>query len=165
MPSSAYARTQIHDLSLHDALPIFKLALRISAEPFPNREFIVSEPLRVLKSERCSPRPEFEDSEPVRDLKKEFCSATLEVEPSAAFRSEEHTSELQSRGQLVCRLLLMRVPKFTICPYTTLFRSLSWLLGSRLSPSQTASSSLVNHSGFSKAKDARQDRSSRIASR
>src|SRR5690625_5615404 len=27
-------------------------------------------------------------------------------EPSAAFRSEEHTSELQSRGHLVCRLLL-----------------------------------------------------------
>src|SRR5690625_5826485 len=26
--------------------------------------------------------------------------------PCAAFRSEEHTSELQSRGHLVCRLLL-----------------------------------------------------------
>ena len=60
--------------------------LRFSAEPFPNREFIVSEPLRVLKSERCSPRLEFEDSEPARDLKKEICSATLEVEPSAAFK-------------------------------------------------------------------------------
>src|SRR5690625_5856849 len=29
------------------------------------------------------------------------------LEPST-FRSEEHTSELQSRGQLVCRLLLER---------------------------------------------------------
>src|SRR5690625_6032239 len=27
-------------------------------------------------------------------------------EPDLAFRSEEHTSELQSRGHLVCRLLL-----------------------------------------------------------
>src|SRR5690625_2707100 len=34
-------------------------------------------------------------------------------------RSEEHTSELQSRGHLVCRLPRARTP----CPYTTLFRS------------------------------------------
>src|SRR5439155_862118 len=40
-----------------------------------------------------------------------------------ATRSEEHTSELQSRGHLVCRLLLPRPPRFTLFPYTTLFRS------------------------------------------
>src|SRR5690625_410730 len=59
------------------------------------------------------------------------------------FRSEEHTSELQSRGQLVCRLLLekkkkknssslynysypvlpSRPPAAYSFPYTTLFRS------------------------------------------
>src|SRR5450432_2999078 len=33
-------------------------------------------------------------------------------------RSEEHTSELQSRSDLVCRL-----PRSTLFPYTTLFRS------------------------------------------
>src|SRR3712207_7458789 len=33
-------------------------------------------------------------------------STTPEVIPSKAFRSEEHTSELQSRQYLVCRLLL-----------------------------------------------------------
>src|SRR5690625_1599672 len=33
-------------------------------------------------------------------------------------RSEEHTSELQSRGHLVCRH-----SRFPLCPYTTLFRS------------------------------------------
>src|SRR5690625_2094344 len=41
-------------------------------------------------------------------------------------RSEEHTSELQSRGHLVCRLLLEKIhnsPRSTLCPYTTLFRS------------------------------------------
>src|SRR5690625_2887191 len=39
-------------------------------------------------------------------------------------RSEEHTSELQSRGHLVCRLLLPRpLPRPTHVPYTTLFRS------------------------------------------
>src|SRR5699024_7860983 len=37
-------------------------------------------------------------------------------------RSEEHTSELQSRFDLVCRLLLPLLS--TLFPYTTLFRSL-----------------------------------------
>src|SRR5699024_468799 len=37
-------------------------------------------------------------------------------------RSEEHTSELQSRFDLVCRLLLLS-PRSTLFPYTTLFRS------------------------------------------
>src|SRR6266511_2980312 len=38
-------------------------------------------------------------------------------------RSEEHTSELQSREHLVCRLLLRRPPRSTLFPYTSLFRS------------------------------------------
>jgi hypothetical protein len=61
---------------------VLRLDLRVSAQPFPNRRFIVNEPLRVLKSETCSPRPELEESEPARDLTKEFWSATLKVEPS-----------------------------------------------------------------------------------
>src|SRR5690606_21303225 len=40
---------------------------------------------------------------------------------SFAARSEEHTSELQSRENLVCRLL--SPPSPTLFPYTTLFRS------------------------------------------
>src|SRR5574341_54963 len=61
----------------------------------------------------------------------------------SAFRSEEHTSELQSPTNLVCRLLLekkkklffffffffflmiRRPPRSTLFPYTTLFRSTS----------------------------------------
>src|SRR3990172_8466296 len=42
------------------------------------------------------------------------------------WRSEEHTSELQSRLHLVCRLLFLmirRPPRSTLFPYTTLFRS------------------------------------------
>src|SRR5690242_14369857 len=40
-------------------------------------------------------------------------------------RSEEHTSELQSHVNLVCRLLLLlRPPRSTLFPYTTLFRSM-----------------------------------------
>src|SRR5206468_1519131 len=42
-------------------------------------------------------------------------------------RSEEHTSELQSRSDLVCRLLLPSPPRSTLFPYTTLFRS--WVVG------------------------------------
>src|SRR5699024_577390 len=39
-------------------------------------------------------------------------------------RSEEHTSELQSRFDLVCRLLLVpRISASPLFPYTTLFRS------------------------------------------
>src|SRR5699024_7199497 len=40
-------------------------------------------------------------------------------------RSEEHTSELQSRFDLVCRLLLRPTPPPTLLPYTTLFRSVN----------------------------------------
>src|SRR5690242_4321060 len=44
----------------------------------------------------------------------------------AECRSEEHTSELQSHVNLVCRLLLEIIttpPQSTLFPYTTLFRS------------------------------------------
>src|SRR5690606_313055 len=44
----------------------------------------------------------------------------------ADLRSEEHTSELQSRENLVCRLLRARPPPWSPrFPYTPLFRSLS----------------------------------------
>src|SRR3990172_3705263 len=58
-------------------------------------------------------------------------------------RSEEHTSELQSRLHLVCRLfflMIRRPPRSTLFPYTTLFRSRRHLrstgcsLGSSASP-------------------------------
>src|SRR3712207_7886495 len=73
------ATTEIYTLSLHDALPIF---------PFiPGRSLASS----------TSPTPRFRGtnsgSERCGDIPK-------------ARRSEEHTSELQSRQYLVCRLLL-----------------------------------------------------------
>src|ERR1035437_5952480 len=48
-------------------------------------------------------------------------------------RSEEHTSEIQSRQYLVCRLfflMIRRPPRSTLFPYTTLFRS-TWRTGTR----------------------------------
>src|SRR5699024_6289058 len=52
--------------------------------------------------------------------------AGLVVRATGRQRSEEHTSELQSRFDLVCRLLLVNLPlsaTTTLSPYTTLFRS------------------------------------------
>src|SRR5699024_1454548 len=43
--------------------------------------------------------------------------------PADEVRSEEHTSELQSRFDLVCRLLLVCLSILQPVPYTTLFRS------------------------------------------
>src|SRR2546428_7305033 len=39
-------------------------------------------------------------------------------------RSEEHTSELQSRSDLVCRLLLEKKKKYTTTPFTSLLAAL-----------------------------------------
>src|SRR3712207_8236574 len=71
------ATTEIYTLSLHDALPIFE----------DNQV-----PLYVV----CSPN----------ELRIFNTDAKKEAAYKRAERSEEHTSELQSRQYLVCRLLL-----------------------------------------------------------
>src|SRR5690242_5563625 len=54
------------------------------------------------------------------------CTGPLSLSPPMNVRSEEHTSELQSHVNLVCRLLLVRPPQRpTLFPYTTLFRSVA----------------------------------------
>src|SRR5690625_5544561 len=45
----------------------------------------------------------------------DLTSLRAERSPTAVPRSEEHTSELQSRGHLVCRLLLEKKKKLTEC--------------------------------------------------
>src|SRR2546429_9811644 len=78
------ATTEIYTLSLHDALPISDL------RPWPWRTPI----LRVsVGRDRVSP------------------SAAGLPADSLRARSEEHTSELQSRLHLVCRLLLEKKTK------------------------------------------------------
>src|SRR2546429_6627857 len=74
------ATTEIYTLSLHDALPI--------SEGAPG--------LRSNKHYRC------EKGMPQEETTKQ--SVNRSKEPNR--RSEEHTSELQSRLHLVCRLLL-----------------------------------------------------------
>src|SRR3712207_9545508 len=82
------ATTEIYTLSLHDALPISTLGLwRRDAEGGCMAERLVGRgPYR-----QTGPEPVGEGSETGR---------------AAPERSEEHTSELQSRQYLVCRLLL-----------------------------------------------------------
>src|SRR2546421_5011161 len=78
------ATTEIYTLSLHDALPILK-ALEV---------------------------PGFEDSDPSNPHPlTETLANDLSKANAARLRSEEHTSELQSRSDLVCRLLLEKKKK------------------------------------------------------
>src|SRR3712207_9554767 len=84
------ATTEIYTLSLHDALPIW--ARRQEALPR------VEQPR--AGAQRC-PGPGGGASSPVH-----LPDDRPECAPPLRGRSEEHTSELQSRQYLVCRLLL-----------------------------------------------------------
>src|SRR5690625_4513790 len=124
MPSSALATTHIHPLSLHDALPISQGDLqRRGPRPRPGRGQSVRARLRHQvpqggRQDHRRPRR----APGVLPLPGRALDSPAHDQPDR--RSEEHTSELQSRGHLVCRLLLSPPPTSTPFPYTTLFRSL-----------------------------------------
>src|SRR5690606_42008794 len=92
------ATPAIYTLALHDALPISPPtrpsqgpALRTTRRPAPRRTPLArARPLRCRAPGGPPPGP-----------------------ASASFRSEEHTSELQSRENLVCRLLLEKKKRTT----------------------------------------------------
>src|SRR3712207_8308607 len=92
------ATTEIYTLSLHDALPI----LVWDRPPYISRAKARSEPLPPYRSNA--------PSQPAN-------SSRTRRRPRGR-RSEEHTSELQSRQYLVCRLLL---EKKTNCTLTTCY--------------------------------------------
>src|SRR2546429_3135229 len=52
-------------------------------------------------------------------------------DPRCRWRSEEHTSELQSRLHLVCRLLLEKKKKMLIAPHSNILLSLILTLHTR----------------------------------
>src|SRR5690606_39777135 len=88
--------TQIYTLSLHDALPIFSGSSTpspTSASPTPNWPNWSRRPSSTPPRSTGSPTT----ASPVTSTVTPKVSCT---------RSEEHTSELQSRENLVCRLLL-----------------------------------------------------------
>src|SRR3712207_7666532 len=92
------ATTEIYTLSLHDALPISvrELVRKRQRQPEPDRDELHS-------GQRRRPRsaPDVRGgAAPPRS------TARKTLARPAARRSEEHTSELQSRQYLVCRLLL-----------------------------------------------------------
>src|SRR3712207_7811485 len=91
------ATTEIYTLSLHDALPISRVPAHIDTRPRAQR--------RDPAGQSAARAPELDvvlgeplGSDPVRHVHE---------------RSEEHTSELQSRQYLVCRLLLEKKKKNT----------------------------------------------------
>src|SRR5690349_24877894 len=82
------ATTEIYTLSLHDALPIYLQAR------FGN----------LARERQCGARTRRHHGRTFRTV----------ADSAAVFgRSEEHTSELQSRRDLVCRLLLEKKKKTT----------------------------------------------------
>src|SRR5439155_26933906 len=80
------APTEIYTLSLHDALPIWYSA---AVAPVEGQRDLVH-----------GPAVDHERPQAVGHLRPRLDLGAL------GDRSEEHTSELQSRGHLVCRLLL-----------------------------------------------------------
>src|SRR5690606_41943619 len=104
-PITATATPEIYPLSLHDALPIYRRGRLETAEddcadrrrqdptPGTRRELRASEIRAGVGNFGTGQR----EHHPDRDRSRKA---------PAVCRSEEHTSELQSRENLVCRLLL-----------------------------------------------------------
>src|SRR5688572_31480854 len=89
--------TDIYPLSLHDALPIFMNRLEIQLQG-------VQESMRQNRDEKVMLENALTTAESTAAT---FSSIAQRVRGSGtAPRSEEHTSELQSQSNLVCRLLL-----------------------------------------------------------
>src|SRR3712207_7126014 len=81
------ATTEIYTLSLHDALPIC---------------YLLGIERHVDLLAACSGGPRWDRP----SVRSQMCRVVAVSSQSLFFRSEEHTSELQSRQYLVCRLLL-----------------------------------------------------------
>src|SRR5207253_11418000 len=98
------ATPSTYTLSLHDALPIFDrsddfdLAAVVAVVVRDDADVNDAGPGRPIPVELDRVEPDHEDEVARVDV-------VVEIR-GAESRSEEHTSELQSRGHLVCRLLL-----------------------------------------------------------
>src|SRR5690606_41631185 len=89
------APTQIYTLSLHDALPISSW----SSTPRPSGAICSRCTTAALRMPGTMPRAW------------SCCARSAWPPRTSQGRSEEHTSELQSRENLVCRLLLEKKKK------------------------------------------------------
>src|SRR5439155_20264952 len=96
----ATATTRIYTLSLHDALPILSTMMRMTLGPVAVPRAASGECTTAGWSPRTSHAAPLA---PAPTTSTQSATAGDVARPS---RSEEHTSELQSRCHLVCRLLL-----------------------------------------------------------
>src|SRR5207249_8801965 len=97
---TAPATTEIYTLSLHDALPIFRIYRGLFGRGGFSR-------LRCRRSSRSNPSSCRRNEAFESSLRSAGCSQNKNgCQARWKKRSEEHTSELQSRFDLVCRLLL-----------------------------------------------------------
>src|SRR5690606_41877646 len=96
----------IFTLSLHDALPICPIYTKVKDEP-PTRYIAGSKVRRALIANGSTIMGEVADSIISRGvyIKKNARLEKCIIMQKCVIRSEEHTSELQSRENLVCRLL------------------------------------------------------------
>src|SRR5437773_1331615 len=99
------APTDIYTLSLHDALPICRRDWALAAPNPTNR------PIRQMMASRSMQRVLTGDPTKLMRLLVRIKADGVHIpafiaDSSAIRRSEEHTSELQSHHDLVCRLLL-----------------------------------------------------------
>src|SRR5690606_42164278 len=93
--------TDVSTLSLHDALPIFAVEDAAAAAAHvlhPLRTAVQGHVRDLLR--RQHPRHDLAEAADPGDQHLRL------LDPGRGARSEEHTSELQSRENLVCRLLL-----------------------------------------------------------
>src|SRR5690606_42034054 len=100
--STASSTTETSPLSLHDALPISAKNRKFSAarRAWP-RAWVIGSPESKLSS--SASRASWDSTRSATRCRTR--------ERSRGSRSEEHTSELQSRENLVCRLLLEKKKK------------------------------------------------------
>src|SRR3712207_7617582 len=94
------ATTEIYTLSLHDALPIFV----VFAGPVERVAAGGDQPAELAQQRRHDGLATYAE--------------TAELFHPRFDRSEEHTSELQSRQYLVCRLLLEKKKKILIASHS-----------------------------------------------
>src|SRR5690625_1871087 len=109
--------------SLPDALPIYLVAALMAADQrraHLARRRLPAKAHDLDRQRKGAERPHMFRRIRDHDKARAGIGDDLLLQKRAAPRSEEHTSELQSRGHLVCR------PRSSLPPYPTLFRSTSW---------------------------------------